>query len=69
MSLAIGTEQETDWRWIAEVADLPGILVYGAARDEAILKVKTLALRVIAGKLENGESLPQQIENFIFQAA
>lgn len=69
MNLAIETEQETDGRWIAEVTDLPGVLVYGATRDEAILRVKTLALRVVADKLENGESLPQQIENLIFEAA
>lgn len=69
MNLAIEIEQETDGRWIAEVVDLPGVLVYGATRDEAILKVKTLTLRVIADRLEHGESLPQQVESLIFEAA
>ncbi len=68
MNLAIETEQETDGRWIAEIDDLNGVLVYGETREDAIKKVKTLALRVIADRLENGESLPQQIESLVFQS-
>ena len=69
MNLNIETEQETDGRWIAEIDQLNGVLVYGETREEAIRKVKTLALRVIADRLENGESLPQQVETLIFEAA
>ena len=69
MNLAIELEQETDGRWIAEIDELNGVLVYGESREDAITKVKTLALRVIADRLENGESLPQQIESLTFQAA
>lgn len=69
MNLAIELEQEEDGRWIAEIDDLDGVLVYGATREEAIKNVKTLALRVIADRLENGESLPQQVESLVFQAA
>jgi predicted RNase H-like HicB family nuclease len=68
MNLAIELEQETDGRWIAEIDELNGVLVYGETREDAITKVKTLALRVIADRLENGESLPQQIESLIFEA-
>ncbi len=68
MNLAIEIEQETDGRWIAEIDDLNGVLVYGETREDAIKKVKTLALRVIADRLENGESLPQQIESLVFQS-
>lgn len=68
MNLAIELDQETDGRWIAEIDALNGVLVYGETRDEAITKVKTLALRVIADRLENGESFPQQIESLIFEA-
>ncbi len=68
MNLAIELEQETDGRWIAEVEDLPGVMVYGETREEAIRKVKTLALRVVADRLENGESLPHQVESLIFEA-
>ncbi len=69
MNLAIELEQEDDGRWIAEIDELDGVLVYGATREEAIRNVKTLALRVVADRLENGESLPQQVESLIFEAA
>ena len=68
MNLAIELEQEIDGRWIAEIGALNGVLVYGETREDAITKVKTLALRVIADRLENGESLPQQVESLIFQS-
>jgi len=57
MNFAIELEQETDGRWIAEIDDLNGVLVYGETREDAVRKVKTLALCVIADRLENGESL------------
>ena len=55
MNLAIDLEQETDGRWIAEINELNGVLVYGETREEAIKNVKTLAYSVIADRLENGE--------------
>jgi predicted RNase H-like HicB family nuclease len=51
-------EQESDGRWIAEVPDLPGVMTYGATRDEAITRAQVLSLRVLAERLENGEPLP-----------
>ena len=69
MNLAIELEQEDDGRWSAEIDELDGVLVYGDTKEEAIRNVKTLALRVIADRLENGENLPQQVESLIFQAA
>lgn len=45
------------------------VLVYGDTKEDALRNVKTLALRVIADRLENGESLPNQVESLIFQAA
>lgn len=49
-------EQETDGRWIAEIETLSGAMVYGNTREEAILKVEILALRILADRLEHGES-------------
>ncbi len=57
--MKIEIEQETDNRWIAEVPDLPGVMVYGESRNEAISKAQTLALRVIADRLEHGEQIPE----------
>ena len=51
----IEIEREEDGRWIAEVPDLPGVMVYGQSREEAISKVKALALRVLADQLEHGD--------------
>ena len=56
---AIELDQETDGRWIAEVVALPGVLAYGATRDEALAKVEALALRVLADRLEHGEPVPE----------
>lgn len=59
MSFAVEVEQEVDGRWIAEVADLPGVMVYGQTRDDALARVQALSLRVLADRLENGEELPE----------
>jgi len=64
----IETEREDDGRWIAEVPDLPGVMVYGGSREEAISRVKALALRVLADRLEHGESIPELGEVFAVPA-
>ncbi len=51
--------QEEDGRWIAEVPELPGAMVYGSSREEAIAKVESLVLRVIADRLDHGEQIPE----------
>ena len=57
--LQIEFEQETDGRWIAEISALPGVMAYGASRDEARSKVEALALRILADRLEHGEEVPE----------
>jgi predicted RNase H-like HicB family nuclease len=54
----IEVEVEADGRWIAEVVALPGALAYGTTREDALAKVKALALRVLADRLEHGEAIP-----------
>ena len=54
-TLTIETELETDGRWIAEVLEIPGALVYGSSTEGAIAKVQALALRVLAERLEHGD--------------
>ncbi len=58
MSLSIEIEREEDGRWIAEVPELLGILVYGKTRREAIERVQALTFRVLADRLENKEKIP-----------
>jgi predicted RNase H-like HicB family nuclease len=59
--------EQVDGRWIADVIDLPGVMAYGASRAEAVAKAKALALRVLADRLENGESIPDLAD--VFQVA
>jgi predicted RNase H-like HicB family nuclease len=56
MDFTLECEQEDDGRWIAEVPELPGVLAYGSSSSDAMSKAEVLALRVIAERLENGES-------------
>ncbi len=62
--MRIEIEREEDGRWIAEVPELPGVMVYGQSREEAITKVEALALRVIADRLDHGEAIPELVELF-----
>jgi predicted RNase H-like HicB family nuclease len=59
MTFTIEYEQEDDGRWLAEVVELPGVLAYGQNSDEAIAKAQALALRVLADRLEHGDSAPE----------
>ena len=52
-TFTIETELEEDGRWIAEVMEIPGAMVYGATPEEAMVKVHAVALRVLAQRLEN----------------
>ena len=61
MQFTVETEQEDDGRWIAEVNELPGVMKYGATREEAIALAEALALRVVAERIENGEQLIEPI--------
>jgi predicted RNase H-like HicB family nuclease len=61
MDLRIETELEEDGRWIAEIPQLPGVLAYGVTAEEAAIKAEALALRVLAERLEQGESKPLDI--------
>jgi predicted RNase H-like HicB family nuclease len=63
----IETEQETDGRYIAEVMELPGVMVYGKSEDEARSKAGALALRVLADEIEQNESA--ELSNIAFSRA
>ena len=66
--MRIELEREDDGRWIAEVPDLPGVVAYGKTRKEAIAKVQSLVLRVIADRLDHGEGIPELDELFAVPA-
>lgn len=68
MRFTVEIEQEADGRWIAEVPELPGAMVYGSSPDEATAKAKALALRVVADRLEHGET-DASLDDISFAAA
>lgn len=66
MHLSIEIEREDDGRWIAEALELPGVMTYGATREEAISNTERLAIEVIADRIQHGE-LPLSSLNVSFQ--
>jgi len=64
----IEIEREEDGRWIAEVPELPGVMAYAKTQVQALAKVEALALRVIADRLDHGESVPELRELFAVSA-
>lgn len=69
MHLTITVDREEDGRWIAEVPELAGVLVYGAIRGEAMAKAEVLALRVLAERIEHGEASPVPVSIVLPAAA
>jgi predicted RNase H-like HicB family nuclease len=49
-------EREEDNRWIAEIPKLPGVMAYGATKEEAKQKLYAIALRTLADKIEQGRT-------------
>ena len=66
--MKIEIEREEDGRWMAEIPELPGVMVYGGSRNEAISKAEALALRILADRLEHGEEIPELKEVFAVSA-
>jgi predicted RNase H-like HicB family nuclease len=61
MNFTIKHEREEDGRWLAELPEIPGALAYGTTANEAMARAVTLALRVLAERLEHDESAPHSI--------
>jgi predicted RNase H-like HicB family nuclease len=51
-SFNIVFDREEDGRWIAEIPELPGVIVYGVTKQDAEVAVNALALRVLADRTE-----------------
>ena len=66
--MKVEIEREDDGRWVAEVPDLPGVMVYGTTRQDAVSRAEALALRVIADRLDHGEAIPELDELFAVPA-
>ena len=60
--LRVEIESEDDGRVLASVPDLPGVMAYGCTEDEAVRKVKSIALQVLAEMIESGEDVPEPLK-------
>ncbi|MGH9584186.1 MAG: type II toxin-antitoxin system HicB family antitoxin [Bryobacteraceae bacterium] len=63
MSYSIETEREEDGRWIAEILELPGVMVYGGTEQEAIANAEAIAFRLIADRLEETKTGTSQVSS------
>jgi predicted RNase H-like HicB family nuclease len=59
--ISVDVEIEADGRFLAAVPTLPGVMAYGVTRDEAVRKVKAIALQVLADMIEDGEEVPEPL--------
>lgn len=66
MRITFEFEQEVDGRWIAEIPELPGVMAYGATRQEAWDKVTALGMKTLAERLENGSLHVQDVQGLCF---
>jgi predicted RNase H-like HicB family nuclease len=55
-------DREEDGRWIAEIPQLAGVMVYGKSKQEALLRVQALAYRVIADRIEEEQRLQNSVK-------
>jgi predicted RNase H-like HicB family nuclease len=53
--LTVELDREEDGRWIAEIPQIAGVIVYGDSEEAAIASAKGLALNVIGERLRRGE--------------
>jgi predicted RNase H-like HicB family nuclease len=67
VKIKIELDREDDGRWIAEALELPGVMTYGATREDAISNTERLAIEVIADRIKNGE-LPASALNVSFES-
>jgi predicted RNase H-like HicB family nuclease len=56
--IRVQVEREDDGRFLASVPDLPGVMAYGDTEQEAVRKVKAIALTVLADMIASGEEVP-----------
>jgi predicted RNase H-like HicB family nuclease len=60
--ISVVLEREEDGRMLASVPDLPGVMAYAATPEDAVRKVKAIALQVLADMIESGEDVPAPLK-------
>ena len=59
--ICLDVEVEDDGRVLASVPELPGVMAYGFGEEEAVRKVKAIALQVLAEMIASGEEVPESL--------
>jgi predicted RNase H-like HicB family nuclease len=60
--IRVELECENDGRFLASVPELPGVMAYGATREEAVRRVKSIALQILADIIDSGEDVPESLK-------
>ena len=60
--IRVEVEREADGRFLASVPDLPGVMAYGVSQEEAVRRVKSIALQVLADMIESGDDVPEPLK-------
>jgi predicted RNase H-like HicB family nuclease len=60
--IRVEIDREDDGRILASVPDLPGVMAYGPSEEDAVRKVKSIALQVLAEMIESGEDIPEPLK-------
>ena len=60
--LRIEVEREQDGRLLASVPELPGVMAYGETEEEAVSKVKVVALEILSDMIASGEEVPASLK-------
>lgn len=68
MKLTVDFDRETDGRWIAEVASLPGVLAYGRSRKEALANEQAVVFGLLAADVKHGRRDPKTLMQVEFVA-
>lgn len=55
-------DREEDGRWIAEVPEFPGVMVYGITKEDARAKAEALAFRVLADRREEENKARRRVK-------
>ena len=66
--MRVEIETEVDGRFIAEISGIPGALAYGDTAHEAIRKVESLVLRILADRIDANEESEELAEVFTVSA-
>jgi len=60
--LRVEVVREENGRVLAAIPALPGVMAYATTEDEAVRKVKAIALQVLADMIESGEEVPEPLK-------